>query len=125
MTLLAAVAVGGLVYAFTAPTQRTGPARPAAVELVSPEGGDLDLRQVTIAADLAPGYNGYLEIDGVEVPDDDLQRVPALNQVILRPQPESPYRELSPGRHCATIVYGLIGTPRDQSSTYRWCFTLH
>jgi hypothetical protein len=125
MTVLAAAAVGGIVFAFSAPTQRTGPVRPAAVELVSPEGGDLDLRQVTIAADLAAGYNGYLEIDGVEVPDDDLQRVTALNQVILKPQPDSPYKELSPGRHCATIVYGRIGSPRDQSSTYRWCFTLH
>ena len=125
MTVIAAVAVGGLVFAFSADTQRPGPLRPAEVEAVTPEGGDLDLRQVTIAADLAAGYSGYLELDGVEVPDDDLQRVEALNQVILRPQPESEYRELSPGPHCATVVYRKTGQPRDQSRSYRWCFSLH
>ena len=125
MTLIAAAAVGGLVFAFSAPTRRTGPVRPAAVEAVSPEGGDLDLRQVTLAADLAPGYTGYLELDGVEIPEDDLQHIDALNQVILRPGPDSDYKELRPGPHCATVVYRTFGEPRDQSKSFRWCFRLH
>ena len=126
MTIIAAVAVGGLVYvASESETGRTGPNRPAEVETVTPEGGNLDLRQVTIAADLAPGYTGYLELDGVEVPDDDLQRVPELNQIILKPKPESDYAELGPGSHCATVVYRRIGQPQDQPRSYRWCFVLH
>ena len=125
LSLIVAAAVAGLVYVFTSPTGSEEPAKPSAVESVTPRGGDLDLRQVTIAADLAPGYTGYLMMDGVEVPEDDLQHVDALNQVILRPSEGSQYRELRPGRHCAAVVYRLIGEPREQSSSYRWCFSLH
>ena len=124
MTLIAAVAVAGFIFAFSSPKQEPAGPLPAAVEAVSPAGGDLDLRQVTIAADLAPGYTGYLLVDGVEVPRDDLQIVPALNSVTLRPQPESDYAALEPGSHCATVVYQRIGQP-DTSGQYRWCFRLH
>jgi hypothetical protein len=101
------------------------PSLPAAVEGVSPQGGDLDLRQATIAADLAPGYTGYLMFDGVEIPGDDLQHVDALNQVILKPTSVSDYRQLPPGSHCATVVYRKIADPPDVSDSYRWCFSLH
>jgi hypothetical protein len=125
MSVLVAAAVGGLVYVATAPSGTRIPARPAAVEGVSPQGGDLDLRQATIAADLAPGYTGYLLLDGVEIPDDDLQHVDALNTVTLRPGPDSDYRTLSPGNHCATVVYRRFGEQRAASSEFRWCFNLH
>jgi hypothetical protein len=126
MGFLAALAAGGIVYAFSAPTRQTDAlARPAAVENVSPAGGNLDLRQVTIAADLAPGLTGYLTLDGVEVPGDDLVFVPALNSITLTPQPESDYKELSPGQHCAAVVYWPIGQNRASANSYTWCFRLH
>ncbi len=125
MAVALAAAIGGLVYVATAPRSTNTPTLPSAVEAVSPQGGDLDLRQVTIAADLAPGLTGYLLFDGAEIPDDDLQHVDALNQVILKPKPESDYRQLSPGTHCATVVYRRFGDPLDTSDSYRWCFTLH
>jgi hypothetical protein len=125
MGLIALAAIGGIVYSFSGESQQPESALPAAVESVSPAGGDLDLRQITISADLAAGYTGYLTLDGVEIPEDDLQRVDALNSVTLRPQPESDYRQLEPGSHCAGVVYWRIGRPRDEGSTYRWCFRLH
>jgi len=120
-----AAAVGGLVWVATADRATDIPALPSAIEAVSPQGGDLDLRQATIAADLGPGYTGYLLFDGAEVPDDDLQHVDALNQVILKPKPESDYLQLAPGNHCATVVYRKFGEPLDASESYRWCFILH
>ena len=125
MSLLVAAAIGGLWWVVTAPQGADGPTLPSTVEAVSPEGGNLDLRQATIAADLAPGYTGYLMIDGVEVPRDDLQIVDALNSVALRPTPESDYAELAPGAHCATVVYHRIGEPESVSDSFRWCFDLH
>ena len=125
MTLIAAVAVGGIVFAFSGPTGDDTRAKPAGIESVFPEGGDLDLRQVTIVADLAPGYTGYLAIDGNEVPEDEIQIVPALNTVTLRPQPGSDFETLQPGSHCATVFYRQIGQPRANSAAYRWCFRLH
>lgn len=125
MSLVVFAAVGGLVYvgSSSSPTQQSD--KPEAVEAVAPQGGDLDLRQATIAADLAPGYTGYLLLDGNEIPDDDLQHVDALNTVTLRPLPGSDYATLSPGTHCATVVYRHFGEPRDASNSYRWCFKLH
>ncbi len=125
MTLIAAVAVAGFVFVFSEPKQELTPDRPPAVEAVYPVGGNLDLRQATVVADLAPGYTGYLLVDGVEVPLDDIQFVDALNTVTLKPQPGSDYETLSPGPHCVTVVYRKIGDPLTESSSYRWCFRLH
>lgn len=97
---------------------------PSAVESVSPAGGDLDLRQATILADLAPGYVGKLYFDGVEVPADDVQFIQGLNQVILRPKPGSNYEHIAPGSHCAAVDYHPVDNDQDVR-TYRWCFKLH
>jgi len=125
MTLIAAAAVGLLVFAFSGPTQDSGPTRPGPIESVYPFPGNLELRQVAVVADLAPGYTGYLAIDGNEVPEDDIQIVDALNTVTLKPGPGSDFTTFEPGNHCATVFYRPIGQPRDNSESYRWCFRLH
>lgn len=125
MTLIAAAAVGGFIFAFSAPKENQTPDTPPAVESVFPPGGDLELRQVAIVADLAPGYTGYLAIDGKEVPEDQTQFVDALNTVTLRPGPDSEFGTFQPGEHCATVFYRHIGDPREDSASYRWCFRLH
>ncbi|MGI8810573.1 MAG: hypothetical protein ACR2KK_22530 [Acidimicrobiales bacterium] len=125
ITLIAAVAVGGIVFAFSGPTQQEGPGMPPAIESVFPLSGNLELRQVNIVADLAPGYTGYLAIDGNEVPEDEVQFVDALNTVTLKPGPDSDFAVLEPGSHCATVFYRQIGQPRANSTSYRWCFRLH
>jgi len=124
MSMVAAIALVGLAVGFSAP-RSPQPGKPKAVELVSPAGGDLDLRQVQVSADLAPGYTGVLELDGREVNPDDTQFVEALNTVILKPQPDSDFRQLTPGRHCVTVDYWPIGQSRAESHGYRWCFNLH
>lgn len=125
MTLIAAVAVGGIVFAFSGPTQTGTDNLPPAIESVFPVAGNLELRQVQIVADLAPGYTGYLAIDDKEVPEDDVQFVDALNTVTLKPGPGSDFATLEPGSHCATVFYRKIGEPRANSTSYRWCFRLH
>ena len=125
MTMIAAVAVGGFVFVFTGPTQTDVPDLPAAIESVSPTGGDLDLRQVTISADLAPGYTGILELDGVELPLDQQVEVPALNSITFRPQPGGDFGQIRPGPHCATIRYHRIGEPASSAARHQWCFRLH
>ncbi len=125
MTVIAAAAVGGIVFAFSGPTQEKGPGMPPGIESVFPVSGNLELRQVNIVADLAPGYTGYLAIDGNEVPEDEVQFVDALNTVTLKPGPDSDFLELEPGSHCATVFYRQIGQPRANSTSYRWCFRLH
>jgi hypothetical protein len=125
MSLIAAIAVGGFIFAFSAPKQEDAPNKPSAIESVFPVSGNLELRQVAIVADLAPGYTGYLAVDGNEVPDDQIQFVDALNTVTLKPSPDSDFGTFQPGPHCATVFYRPIGQPRENSTSYRWCFRLH
>ncbi len=126
MTLIAAAAVGGIVFAFSGPTEDRGVSkRPEPVHAVFPVAGNLELRQVAIFADLAPGYTGYLAIDGNEVPEDEVQFVDALNTLTLKPMPGSDFATFEPGDHCATVFYRQIGQPRTNSASYRWCFRLH
>ena len=125
MGALACVAAGGIVFAFSAPTRVDTTGKPAEVESVSPQGGDLDLRQITIAADLAPGFTGYLLLDGVEIPADDVRFELALNSLTLVPTPDSDYAQLQPGRHCAGVVYWPIGQTRAAGKSHTWCFRLH
>lgn len=122
-SVVVAVGVAAMAWAFSGP-DGSPPPRPRAVESVFPEGGALNLRQVQVVADLAPGYEGTLRIDGKEVPPDDIQFEPALYQVRLTPQPDSDFRTFEPGRHCAMVVYWPIGRPQEVGS-YRWCFELH
>ena len=103
MLAIAAAAVGGLVFAFSGPTQGNGAKLPEGVESVFPLNGNLELRQTAIYADLAPGYTGYLAIDGNEVPEDQTQFVDALNTVTLKPSPGSDFGTFQPGPHCATV----------------------
>lgn len=125
MTLIAAAAAGGFVFAFSGPTLTDVDNLPGPVEAVFPLPGNLELRQAQIYADLAPGYTGYLSINGQEVPEDDVQFVPALNTLTLKPGPGSDFSALQEGSHCATVFYRQIGQPRTNSTAYRWCFRLH
>jgi hypothetical protein len=95
------------------------------VDRVYPLQGDLDLRQVKIGAILRPGYDGSLQLDGAVIPDSDLYREPALYQIELRPEKDSVFADLKPGRHCAVIEFWPVAIGRQASSSQQWCFNLH
>jgi hypothetical protein len=120
---LLAVAVAGIVYAFShgrrPPEQKT-----SAVVNVMPPPGDLDLRQVQVGVTLAAGYTGDLFVDGLQVPDDELRRVPALYQITLDAKPGGQFN-LGPGRHCASVRYWPLASPTDKRDSAPWCFNLH
>jgi|SRR5947209_8138526 len=122
--VLLIIAVAGLVYAFSssprAPEEKTG----NAVVRVMPPDGDLDLRQVQVGVTLAAGYSGNLLVDGIQVPEDEVHRVPALYQITLVPKPGGQFN-LGPGRHCASINYWPIANPSQTRLSPPWCFSLH
>lgn len=124
ISVVAAVAIVGIGLGFSM-TSKPKPIEREGIESVSPLPGDLDLRQVQVGVDLAAGYTGVLFLDGVEIPEDDLQRVAALNTITLRPQEGSPYKQLSPGPHRAAVEYWPIIEGRSRAEVYRWNFNLH
>ncbi|MBV8234714.1 MAG: hypothetical protein JO075_03330 [Acidimicrobiia bacterium] len=120
---LLALAVAGFVFAFSN-VRRPPEEKTSAIVQVMPPPGDLDLRQVSVGVTLAAGYTGDLYVDGNQVPEDELHRVPAIYQITLQPRPGGQF-DLGPGRHCASVIYWPLASPADTRPSPPWCFTLH
>jgi hypothetical protein len=94
------------------------------VEHFIPAEGDEVIRQAELGVDLAPGYEGALFINGVEIPTDELRLVPQQNQVFFTPGEGKAVERLQAGPNCALALVWRSsqgrGTANDQSFT--WCF---
>ncbi|MBA2437658.1 MAG: hypothetical protein H0V52_04805 [Acidimicrobiia bacterium] len=119
------LALGGFVYAFSLGQGSTDiiPTGDAVEQLVPPQGSQV-LRQSEIGIDLAPEWTGVLQINGVEIPEDQLRRVPAQNQVFFTPGPGREIEELPPGpvNVVALIWRPVAGETREDADTVRWSF---
>lgn len=138
ISLLLAASGVALPYAFISSPEPAPPrALDPAVRRVFPEPGRLEVRQVRIGAELVPGYTGVLQIDGLEIPEDQTERpgelgtqnapagLAALGAVAFTPGPTKEIEALSPGRHCATVVFWQEAAERDTGRRYQWCFSVH
>jgi hypothetical protein len=98
--------------------------RPDVVEHLVPGAGDEVIRQAELGIDLAPGYEGALVLNGVEIPTDELRLVPEQNQVFFTPGEGKVVERLNAGPNCAMAIVWKAsagrGTADDQSFT--WCF---
>lgn len=98
--------------------------RPDVVEHLVPGAGDEVIRQAELGIDLAPGYEGALAVNGVEIPTEELRLVPEQNQVFFTPSDGKVVERLNAGPNCAEAIVWKAsvgrGTADDQS--FRWCF---
>ena len=98
--------------------------RPDVVEHLVPGAGDEVIRQAELGVDLAPGYDGTLLVNGVEIPTEELRRVPEQNQVFFTPGEGKVVEKLNAGPNCASAIVWKAsagrGTADDQ--TFSWCF---
>jgi hypothetical protein len=98
--------------------------RPDVVEHLVPSEGDEVIRQAELGIDLAPGFEGALLVNGVEIPTEELRLVPEQNQVFFTPGDGKVVDRLDAGPNCVTAVVWRSsmgrGTANDQSFT--WCF---
>lgn len=121
---LAAVYAGVLATRSEGADPVTVSGRPDVVEQIVPGSGDDVLRQGELGIDLAPGFEGALSVNGVEIPTEELRLVPEQNQVFFTPGEGKAVERLRGGENCASAVVWRSstgrGTPDDQ--TFRWCF---
>jgi hypothetical protein len=97
--------------------------RPDVVEHLVPFNGASILRQQEIGIDLAPGYEGTLVVNGVEIPPDQERIVPEQNQVFFTPGDGKAIEELPGGTTCVVAIAWKSQDgrgPNDQQ--FRWCF---
>ncbi len=95
------------------------------IEAVLPRPDTEALQQTAIVLDLAPGYDGGLAVNGVVIPEGQLERDTNVNLVRFVPADGRTVEELPAGRRtCVDATYW----PRSQGRTgpdagsFRWCF---
>jgi hypothetical protein len=123
-TLAVVISLGALLLNRTDTDTRTERIFPTAVETVSPRPGELIRRQDTITADLRDGLVGVLEINGIPIPDDQLEIVGPLSQISFRPGPGKEFESFEPGEYTATVRYwvGRLQDPPATTGSYSWRF---
>ena len=124
-SLLLAVAFAGLYLAFILHDDTPNPRlRPSAVRTISPEPGTLQLRQTEIFAELQPAFRGTLAINGIPIPDDQLEVIEGLNRISFTPGQDREIEALPPGRTCAVVTFHAVVDDGVEPGSYRWCFNV-
>ncbi|MDQ6616742.1 MAG: hypothetical protein M3083_18850 [Actinomycetota bacterium] len=126
-----------MVWGFTLvrPTHTPPIFRNSAVKTVSPEPGNLVLRQDRVSVTLAQGYtlasdsaDGLsIETNGaiIGIPQDEVQVLPGQNQYSFAPGVGRQFSELPVGRVCAIIQIKKAANPGDPGDPFKWCFQTH
>jgi hypothetical protein len=94
------------------------------VERLFPPRDSEALQQVQVGVDLGSLYDGVLEVDGREVPEEEVVRVAGVNQVLFSPGEGLTVEEWDPGRNCVrAIVWPIVeGRGGDGTRNVDWCF---
>jgi hypothetical protein len=126
ISILVAIALGGVVFAFSEAGDEPVTVTVRGVESVFPAQGSLALRQDRVMADLEQDLDGVLKIDGVEIPEDQLDRTPELGQVSFTPGEGKEFERFDAGRHRATVVFWSVSEGRGVSDReFTWAFNVH
>jgi len=96
----------------------------AAIEQYIPTEGAQLVQQAPIGIDLAPGYDGTLALNGVAIPDDELDTTPALNLVRFTPGPGKVVEQYDQGQNCVLATFWLIEDGPGVATSRDWCFTV-
>jgi hypothetical protein len=98
--------------------------RPDVVEHLIPSEGDSVIRQAELGIDLAPGYEGTLVVNGVEIPADQLRVVAEQNQVFFTPGKDKVIEQLNAGPNCvqAVVWRSAVGRGGGGDQAFSWCF---
>lgn len=93
----------------------------AIVERVYPAAGSEQLSQIQVGIDLANGYDAQLYVNGVLIPEDEVQRRPELNQVFFRPGEGLAVEQFDPGPNRVRAMIFSIADGREVRNE-EWTF---
>jgi hypothetical protein len=97
---------------------------PNVVQFLAPPDGSSVLSQAQIEIDLAAPYDAHLSINGVAVPDDQLQKHPELSQVTFTPGAGKVFETLPSGRNCVQADIFRVDGTAEAVAPVRWCFNV-
>lgn len=118
---LFAVAAGSLDEGSDDPALRGGDT--AVVENLIPHRDAQVPQQSSVGIDLATGWGGTLLVDGVEIPEAELDLTPELGLVEFTPGEGKAVETLQPGRNCVSALIWRLSEGRGVADrTVPWCF---
>jgi len=100
-----------------------GPALPSAIERLIPPRGTLIRLQDDVGVDLDNAYKGRLQINGIDIPDDQVISIPSEGKVTFRPTEGREIERHAEGRNFVTIFYSPQDPNRvEPERSYTWEF---
>jgi hypothetical protein len=94
---------------------------PEAVNRIEPDNGELAFGRPQVVLDLEPGYHASLVIDGVAVPDDQVNWTESTGLHVFDPGPDKVIESWAPGFHLIEATWdGPLGRPDPGNLT--WTF---
>jgi hypothetical protein len=97
---------------------------PADIEAVTPTPNSITGLIDTVSVDLADQYTGVLVIDGIEIPEDQLERVVGIQTVSFRPGPGKVISRFRAGVNEVVVKYwnGRLQDRPAKPFSYNWTF---
>lgn len=96
---------------------------PDAVENYAPRDGDLVTNPIKVVIDLKPNYAATFVIDGVTIPEDQVDSIIETGRHQFTPGPGKVIERWTPGEH--TVVASWMGGPADiDTGTLVWVFRI-
>ena len=126
VSLVLAIAAAAMYVAFVSskdPEPRR--ANPQAIVAFEPAEDTIALRQSRIFVKLQPGYVASLIIEGVEIPEAQLDHLEGSNSVGYTPGEGTVTGEFKPGEQCATVAYWRPEATRASAESHTWCWRVH
>lgn len=96
-------------------------ALPSEIVSTQPVAGTLNKPQQAVAVVLRSDLTGVLVIDGVEIPEDQLDR-PTQSSIIFQPGADKEITRFATGPHRVEVVYWPSIRTRDDADTYSFGF---
>jgi hypothetical protein len=94
------------------------------VEQLIPDRGSEILAQEAVGIDLAPGYTGILILNGIEIPEDQLNRRNGVDEILYRPSEDDAAVEYEAGENCVVALVWPAAETRFEARTISWCFNV-
>lgn len=125
LIIIAMLSTAAVLFAIAVIVFRDTPSStslPIAIREVSPAPMSNVFLQQDVRVDLASGYTGIIDINGVPIPETQVIENVGLNRLTFRPGPGQVLERLFTERNCVRIEYWLISEGQNNSQMFTWCF---
>jgi hypothetical protein len=123
VAIIAVLNLGAILVANSDTTPGGKVELPSDIESISPANGALAGLVDDVTVDLADNLTGVLVIDGHEIPEDQLERIPELGLITFRPGPDKEFPRYIAGENTVVVKYWPRTKPRPATpASYGWRF---